>query len=55
MIMNFAVRYLIRRGPHRKKLFHCFECIHCRGNVFIESLPSNDRGMHRQTESKVIS
>jgi hypothetical protein len=32
-------------GPHRKhrfpRLFHCCLCIHCYGNVFTESFPSN--------------
>jgi hypothetical protein len=31
------------------KLFHCCLCIRCRGNISIELLPSNDRGLHIQT------
>jgi hypothetical protein len=43
---------LMRHGPHRKrsvqKLFYCYQCIRCRENVFIEPLPGNDRGIHRE-------
>jgi hypothetical protein len=43
---------LIRPGPHRKrhiqKFFYCV-CIRCRGNVFTEQLPGNDRGIHIKT------
>jgi hypothetical protein len=38
--------HLLGHGPHRKRrgqqLFYCCVCIPCRGNVFIELLPSND-------------
>jgi hypothetical protein len=33
-------------------LWYVYIC--CRGNVFIEPLPSNDRGGYTQTQSKVI-
>jgi hypothetical protein len=39
----------IRHGPHRKWLvqqfFYCCICICYGGNVFIDPLPSNDRGI----------
>jgi hypothetical protein len=45
-----------RHGTHRnrrvQKLFYCCLCIRCRGNAFIESLLSNNRGY---TERRVIS
>jgi hypothetical protein len=46
---------LMRHGSHRKRrvqqLFFCSVCIHCHGDVFIEPLPSNDRGMtYRHTD-----
>jgi hypothetical protein len=45
---------LTQRGQHRKrrvqKLYCCCVCIRCRGNVFTETLPSNDRGTHVQME-----
>jgi hypothetical protein len=38
---------LIGQGPHRKRrdqqFLYCCACIHCRGNVFTEPMPSNDR------------
>jgi hypothetical protein len=38
--------------PHRKRrvqqFFYYCVCICCRGNVFTEPLPSNDRGIHIQ-------
>jgi hypothetical protein len=38
---------LIRHGSHRKRrvqqFFYCCVCIHCHGNVFTETLPSNER------------
>jgi hypothetical protein len=37
----------IRHAPHRKRRLQQFFL--CRGNVFTELLPSNDRGIHRQT------
>jgi hypothetical protein len=43
----FTTYYLIRHGPHRKRRaqqFYCCVCIRCRGNVFTEPLPGNDRG-----------
>jgi hypothetical protein len=44
---------LIRHEPHTKRctkqFFYCCICIRCRGNVFSEPLPSNDRGIHIQT------
>jgi hypothetical protein len=44
---------MIRHGPRRKRrvqqFFYCCVCISCRGNVFTEPLPSNDRGIHIQT------
>jgi hypothetical protein len=44
---------LIRHGPHKNRrvqqFFYCCMCICCRGNVFTESLPSNDRGIHIKT------
>jgi hypothetical protein len=43
------LRSLIRRGPHWKRRvqqFYCCVCIHYRGNVSTEPLPSNDRGTH---------
>jgi hypothetical protein len=43
----------IRHGPHRKRrvkqFFYCCMCICCRGNIFTEPLPSNERGLHIQT------
>jgi hypothetical protein len=43
----------MRHGSHRKRrvqqFFFCCVCIHCRGNVFTEPLPSNDGGIHIQT------
>jgi hypothetical protein len=41
-----AIFPLIQRGPNRKRhaqhLLYCCVCIHCRGKVFTELLPSND-------------
>jgi hypothetical protein len=41
---------LIWHRPHRKwrvqQFFYCCVCIRCRGNIFTEPLPSNDRGIH---------
>jgi hypothetical protein len=39
---------LTRQGPYRKRRvqqFNCYVRIRCRGNVFTEPLPSNDRAM----------
>jgi hypothetical protein len=45
---------LIRHGPHRKQrvqqFFCCCVCFRGRGKVFTEPLPSNDRGIHIQTQ-----
>jgi hypothetical protein len=46
---------LMRHGPYRKRcvqqLFYCWACIHCRGDVSIEPLPSNDKGItYRHTD-----
>jgi hypothetical protein len=49
--------YLIRHGPHRKhrvRQFYCFGCIRCRGKVFAEPLPSNNRARPRHADSRVI-
>jgi hypothetical protein len=44
---------LLRHGPHTKrhvhKFFYCCVCIRCRGNVFTEPLPSNDK---RQSDER---
>jgi hypothetical protein len=44
---------MIRRGPHIKwrvqRFFYSCLCIHCRGNVFTEPLPSNDKGINIHT------
>jgi hypothetical protein len=45
---------LIRHGPHIKQHvqeFFCRICIRCRGNVFTEPSPSNDRGMYIHTDT----
>jgi hypothetical protein len=48
------ISYLIRNEPYRKRpfqqFFYCCLCICCRGNVFIEPLPSNDRRDYIQTQ-----
>jgi hypothetical protein len=45
---------LIRHGPQRirrvQQLFYYCVYILCRGNVFTEPLPSNDRRIHIQTQ-----
>jgi hypothetical protein len=45
---------LIRHGPHRKrrvqKFLYCSVYSSCRGNIFTEPLPSNDRGLHIYTD-----
>jgi hypothetical protein len=41
---------LIRHGPHRKRRVqqvYCCVCIHYRGSVSAEPLPSNGKGIHR--------
>jgi hypothetical protein len=46
--------HLIRRGPQgerRVQLFFYCLFIRYRGNVFTEPLPSNDRGIHIETET----
>jgi hypothetical protein len=52
------MEYLIRHEPRRKQwvrqFFYCCVCIHCRGNVFIVLLLSNNRG-GGYTDSKVFS
>jgi hypothetical protein len=52
LIVSFP---LIRHGPHRKRrvqqFSYCYTCIICRGNVFTEPLPSNNRGIHTQTQT----
>jgi hypothetical protein len=44
---------MIRHGPHRKRrvqqFLYCCVCICCRGDVFTEPSPSNDRRIHIQT------
>jgi hypothetical protein len=43
----------IRHGPHRRRCvqqFYCCVCIRCRGNFCTEPLPSNNRGIHIQTQ-----
>jgi hypothetical protein len=43
---------LIRHGPYWRRVqqfFYCCVCIRYRGNVPIEPLPSNDKGIHIQT------
>jgi hypothetical protein len=44
---------LIRHEQHRKRrvqqFFYCCVYIRCRGNVFTEPLPSNDRRIHIET------
>jgi hypothetical protein len=47
---------LIRHGPYRKrrvhKVFYCYVCIRCSGNVFTELSPSNDRrDTHTDTQT----
>jgi hypothetical protein len=39
---------LIRNGQHRKRRLQ--KIFRCSGNVFTEPLPSNDRGIHIQTQ-----
>jgi hypothetical protein len=44
---------LLRHGPHWKRRvqqFYCCGCICYRGNVSTEPLPSNKRGIHKQTD-----
>jgi hypothetical protein len=47
----------IWHGPHRElrveQLFHCCVCVRCRGNVFTEPLPGNDKGIHIQTHALI--
>jgi hypothetical protein len=45
---------LIRHGQHRKRRveqFYCCVYILCRGNVFTELLPSNNKRIHIQTQT----
>jgi hypothetical protein len=47
---------LTGHGQHRKRrvqqFFYCCVCIRCRGNVFTEPLPSNNRrDTHRDTQT----
>jgi hypothetical protein len=45
--LSLHIQCFIRHRPHKKhrvqQLFYCCVCIRCRGNVFIEPLPSNGR------------
>jgi hypothetical protein len=36
---------------HVLQFFYCRVCIRCRGNVFTESLPSNDKGSGSDTQT----
>jgi hypothetical protein len=40
---------LPRRKRRLQQFFYFCVCIRCRGNVFTQPLPSNDRGIHIQT------
>jgi hypothetical protein len=54
-LISLQTEYLIWHGPHRKhrvqQFFWCRVCIRCRGNMFAESLPSNDRGGCADTQT----
>jgi hypothetical protein len=56
---NNCILSLIRHGPHWKlrvqQFFYCGVCIHYRGNVSTEPLPSNDRGdTHTHTQQRYL-
>jgi hypothetical protein len=48
-LFSLHIEYLIRHGQHRKhrvqQFIYCCVCIRCRGKVFTEPLPSNNRGL----------
>jgi hypothetical protein len=51
-IRNNLLLSFLRHGPHRKRRvqeFFYYMCICCRGNVFTEPLPSNEKGIHIET------
>jgi hypothetical protein len=54
--LSLYTEYLIRSGSHRKhNVFYCCVCILCRGKVFIEPMPSTDRGRHTDSKNNFIS
>jgi hypothetical protein len=49
-----AYSLLIQHGLLRRRveeLFYCCVCIRCRSNVFTESLSSNSKEIHIQTQT----
>jgi hypothetical protein len=51
LIAYFSLlRHVQHRKRHVQQSFYWCLCIRCRGNVFTNPLPSNDRGIHRLWE-----
>jgi hypothetical protein len=54
LIADFPlIRHEPRRTQRLQQFFYCRVCIRCRGEIYTEPLPSNDRGYtYRQTHER---